>query len=146
MYKKCKCRTTRYFGSKKSWNAKDATCWYRGKGGQPSTMVGFQRNPGMVRIRITPRKKRVRWLDQIQAEASRPRASYTPPPTDDTSIMKFIHKKAAEQRQAKSTGWRGSPLVSKRSVLTRRPKRNNADAPVVIRPCARRNRPNEKLA
>ena len=40
-------------------------------------------------------------MDQIQAEASRPRASYTPPPTDDASIMKFIHKKAAEQRRAK---------------------------------------------
>ena len=55
----------------------------------------------MVRIRITPRKKRVTWLDQIQAQTSRPRASYTPPPTDDASIMKFIHKKAAEQRRAK---------------------------------------------
>ena len=40
-------------------------------------------------------------MDQIQVEASRPRASYTPPPTDDASIMKFIHKKAAEQRLAK---------------------------------------------
>ena len=40
-------------------------------------------------------------MDQIQAEASRPRASYTPPPTDDASIMKFIHKKAAEQRLTK---------------------------------------------
>ena len=57
----------------------------------------------MVRIRIkkTPRKKRVTWLDEIQAEASRPRASYTPPPTDEASIMKFIHKKAADQRRAK---------------------------------------------
>ena len=55
----------------------------------------------MVRIRITPLKKRVTWLDQIHAEASRPRASYTPPPTHDASIMKFIHKKAAEQRRAK---------------------------------------------
>ena len=40
-------------------------------------------------------------MDQIQAEASRPRASYTPPPTDDASIVKFIQKKAAEQRRAK---------------------------------------------
>ena len=40
-------------------------------------------------------------MDQIQAQTSRPRASYTPPPTDDASIMKFIHKKAAEQRRAK---------------------------------------------
>ena len=57
----------------------------------------------MVRIRIkkTPRKKRVTWLDEIQAETSRPRASYTPPPTDEASIMKFIHKKAADQRRAK---------------------------------------------
>ena len=56
----------------------------------------------MVRIRIkkTPRKKRVTWLDEIQAEASRPRASYTPPSTDEASIMKFIHKKAADQRRA----------------------------------------------
>ena len=57
----------------------------------------------MVRIRIkkAPGKKRVKWLDQIEAEASRPRASYTPPPTDDASIMKFINQKAAEQRRAK---------------------------------------------
>ena len=57
----------------------------------------------MVRIRIkkTPRKKRVTWLDEIQAEASRPRASYTPSPTDEANIMKFIHKKAADQRRAK---------------------------------------------
>ena len=41
------------------------------------------------------------WLDEIQAEASRQQASYTPPPKDDASIMKFIHKKAAEQRRAK---------------------------------------------
>ena len=56
----------------------------------------------MVRIRIkkTPRKKRFTWLDEIQAEASRPRASYTPPSTDEASIMKFIHKKAADQRRA----------------------------------------------
>ena len=39
-------------------------------------------------------------MDEIQAEASRPRASYTPPPTDEASIMKFIHKKAADQRRA----------------------------------------------
>ena len=74
-------------------------CWYGGKGGQPSIIVGFQHNPGMVRIRITPRKKRVMWLDQIQAEASQPRASYMPTPTDNASIMKFTHKKAAEQRR-----------------------------------------------
>ena len=52
-------------------------------------------------LKKAPRKKRVTWMDQIQAEASRPRASYTPPPTDDANIMKFIHKKAAEQRRAK---------------------------------------------
>ena len=40
-------------------------------------------------------------MDQIQAEASRPRASYTPPPTDEASIMNFIHKKAADQRRGK---------------------------------------------
>ena len=40
-------------------------------------------------------------MDEFQAEASRPRANYTPPPTDDASIMKFIHKKAADKRRAK---------------------------------------------
>ena len=49
----------------------------------------------------TPRKKRVRFLDEVQADSSRPRASYTPPPTSDADIMKFIHKKAADQRRAK---------------------------------------------
>ena len=39
-------------------------------------------------------------MDEIQAEASRPRDSYTLPPTDDASIIKFIHKKAADQRRA----------------------------------------------
>ena len=55
----------------------------------------------MVRVKITPRKrkKRVRFLDEVQAESSRPRASYTPPPTSDAEILKFIQKKAAEQRQ-----------------------------------------------
>ena len=55
----------------------------------------------MVRIRISPRKKRVTWLDQIQAEASRLRANYTPPPLDDEGILKFINQKAAKQRRAK---------------------------------------------
>ena len=95
----------------------------------------------MVRIRIkkTPRKKRVTWLDEIQAEASRPRASYTPPPTDEASIMKFIHKKAANQRRANVNRMAGIVFGQQASVLIRRPKKNNADAPVVIRPCARRN-------
>ena len=55
----------------------------------------------MVRVKITPRKrkKRVRFLDEVQADSSRPRASYTPPPTTDADIMNFIQKKAAEQRQ-----------------------------------------------
>ena len=100
MCTKCKYRTTRYFGKKKSCNGKDATCWYSGKGSQPSTIVGFQRNPGMVRIKITARKKRVTWLDQIQAEASRPRASYTPSQLDEAGIVKFINKEAAKQRRA----------------------------------------------
>ena len=57
----------------------------------------------MVRIKKqkTPRKKRVRWLDQIQAQASRPRASYLPPTLDDAGIVKFIHQEAAKQRRAK---------------------------------------------
>ena len=61
----------------------------------------------MVRVKITPRnrKKRVRFLDEVQAQASRPRASYTPPPTSDADILKFIHKKAAEQRQARPLQW-----------------------------------------
>ena len=55
----------------------------------------------MVRVKITPRKKkkRVRFLDEVQAEARRPRASYTLSPTSDADILKFIQKKAAEQRQ-----------------------------------------------
>ena len=53
----------------------------------------------MVRVKITPRKrqKRVRFLDEMQADSSR--ASYTPPPTSDADVLKFIQKKAAEQRQ-----------------------------------------------
>ena len=56
----------------------------------------------MVRVKITPRKrkKRVRFLDEVQADSSRPRASYTPPPNSDADIMKFIRKKAADQRRA----------------------------------------------
>ena len=42
----------------------------------------------------------MRWLDQIQAEASRPRASYTPPQLDEADILKFINKEAAIQRRA----------------------------------------------
>ena len=42
----------------------------------------------------------MRWLDQIQAEASRPRASYTPPQLDEAGILKFINKEAAKQRRA----------------------------------------------
>ena len=55
----------------------------------------------MVRVKITPRKrkKRVRFLDEVLADSSRPRASYTPPPTTDVDVLKFIQKKAAEQRQ-----------------------------------------------
>ena len=55
----------------------------------------------MVRVKITPRKrkKRVRFLDEVQADSSRPRASYTPTPTSDADVLKFIQKKAAEQRQ-----------------------------------------------
>ena len=57
-------------------------------------------NPDIVRIKQkTPRKKRVRFLDQIQAEASRRQASYSPPNTNEAEIMKFIHKKAAKQRR-----------------------------------------------
>ena len=56
----------------------------------------------MVRVNITPRKrkKRVRFLDEVQTDASRPRASFTSPPTHDADILKFIHKKAADQRRA----------------------------------------------
>ena len=55
----------------------------------------------MDRVKITPRKrkKRVRFLDEVLADSSRPRANYTPPPTTDADIMNFIQKKAAEQRQ-----------------------------------------------
>ena len=57
----------------------------------------------MVRVRInkkTPHKKWVRFLDEVQADSSRPWASYTPPPTSDAAMMKFIRKKAADQRRA----------------------------------------------
>jgi len=55
----------------------------------------------MVRVKITPkkRKKRVRWSDELQAEAGRPRATSTPIPTSDASIMKLIQQKAAAQKQ-----------------------------------------------
>ena len=55
----------------------------------------------MVRIKITPRKKGAKWLDQIQAEASQLRASYTPPQLDEAVIVKFINKEAAKQGRAK---------------------------------------------
>ena len=123
----------------------------------------------MVRVKITPRKrkKRVRFLDEVQAESSRPRASYTPPPTSDTDILKFIHKKAAEQRQARPLKWweklasptkqqwayakahhRAEEYAKKRGALRSPPKKrsNNADALVVIHPCARRHPGNPKPA
>ena len=59
----------------------------------------------MFGIKITPRKKRVTWYDQVQAEASRPRASYTQPPLDDEGIMKFINQEAAKQKQDKKLEW-----------------------------------------
>ena len=40
-------------------------------------------------------------LDQIQAEANRQWASYTPPQLDEAGIVKFINKEAAKQRRAK---------------------------------------------
>ena len=40
-------------------------------------------------------------MDQIQAEASRPLASYTPPLLDDAGIVRFINQEAAKQRRAK---------------------------------------------
>ena len=43
----------------------------------------------------------MRWLDQIQAEASRPRASCAPPQLDEAGIMKLINKEAAKQRRTK---------------------------------------------
>ena len=57
----------------------------------------------MVRVRInkkTPHKKWVRFLDEVQADSSRPWASYTPPPISDADMMKFIRKNAADQRRA----------------------------------------------
>ena len=55
----------------------------------------------------TPRKKRVGRLDQIQAEASQPRASYTPPQLDEAGIVKFINKETAKQRRAKANRMAG---------------------------------------
>ena len=40
-------------------------------------------------------------MDQIQAEAGRPRASYKPPQLDEAGLVKFINKEAAKQRRAK---------------------------------------------
>ena len=61
----------------------------------------------MLRVKITSRKrkKRVRFLDEVQADSSRPRATYTPPPTSNVDVMKFIRKKAAKQRQARPLQW-----------------------------------------
>ena len=49
----------------------------------------------MVRIKITPqkRKKKVRFLDEVQADSSRPRASYTLPPTSDADILNSSTRK-----------------------------------------------------
>ena len=57
----------------------------------------------MVRVKITPRKrkKRVRFLDEVLAESSRPRATSTPIPASEADVLKFIQKKAAEQKQAR---------------------------------------------
>ena len=49
----------------------------------------------------TSRKKRLPFLDQTQAEASRPLASCTPSQLDEAGIMKFILKKSGKQRRAK---------------------------------------------
>ena len=62
----------------------------------------------MVRVKQkTPREKKVTWLDEIQAEARRPRKSYTPTPTPttDAEIMKYIHRKAADQRKNRKLEW-----------------------------------------
>ena len=60
----------------------------------------------MVRVKQkTPRKKNVTWLDEIQAEARRPRKSYTPTPTTDAEIIKFITQKAADQRKNRKLEW-----------------------------------------
>ena len=56
--------------------------------------------------------------------------------------MKFIHKKAADQRRENVNRMAG--VVFGQQALrsyTAAQKKNNADAPVVIRPCARRNPP-----
>ena len=37
-------------------------------------------------------------MDEIQAQASQPQKSYSPPPITEADILKFIHQKAAEQR------------------------------------------------
>ena len=66
------------------------------------------------RKQTTPRKKKVRWLDLIQAEASRPCASYSPPHINEAGIIKFINKEAAKQRRAqvnRMTGAAYSPFL-----------------------------------
>ena len=105
----------------------------------------------MVRIKITPckkapRKKRVTWLDQIHAEASRPRASYTPPQLDEAGIVKFINKEATKQRRAKVNRMAGVAFGQKALRPYTAAQMKHADAPVVIRPCERKNPPNKKRA
>ena len=121
----------------------------------------------MVRVKMTPgkRKKRVRFLDEVQADSSRRRASYTPSPTSNADMMKFIQKKAAEQRQNQpwweklasptKQQWayaiayhRAEEYANKRGPCVPNPRRkpNNDAARFVIPPCARRNPPNKRPA
>ena len=66
----------------------------------------------MVRIGISPRKKRVTWLDQIQAEASRRRASYTPPPLDDAGTREVHQPGSRETKTSESQQDGGGRLWS----------------------------------
>ena len=120
----------------------------------------------MVRVKITPRKrkKRVRFLDEVQADSSRPRASYTPTPTSDADVLKFIQKKAAEQRQtqpwweklasptkqqwAYANAYHRAEEYAKNEARCgpRKNNNNNVDVRVVILPCARRNPPKPRPA
>ena len=97
-------------------------------------------------LKKAPRKKRVTWMDQIQAEASRPRASYTPPQLDEAGIVKFINKEATKQRRAKVNRMAGVAFGQKALRPYTAAQMKHADAPVVIRPCERKNPPNKKRA
>ena len=93
MCKRCKYSTTLYFVWKKSWNEKDETSWFGGKGGRPSTTVGFQRHVNMIQAKQTPRR-RVQWWGKL--------ASPTKEQWDYANAMHAAEEKARKKRRRAS--------------------------------------------